>query len=102
MAVLVPLTVSFDPGFVVPIPTLPLELIRTRSTPPVLAPNVFAPGLNQPVSKSPAKLYVGVLEVPLPVCTRAPPVVGETIPAELKLKIFVPVAATPIVPADGL
>ncbi len=71
---------------VVPIPTLPLESIRTRSAPFVAAANVSAAGEKHPVFGSPLKLYVGFAALPVAVATSGPLAFGDCMPVELNSK----------------
>ena len=97
-----PATCNFVCGDVVPMPTLPIELIRTLSVPSVEAASVLAAGRNHPIPTSPAKLYVGAAAVPVLVATDAPPVTGEVSPVDVMLKIVDPPTVIPIAFADGL
>jgi hypothetical protein len=54
-----PITSSFPRGFVVPIPTLPLELSLIFSDPAVVIPRVSAAGRKSPVFSSQDQLKEG-------------------------------------------
>ena len=59
-----PTTCRAPAGLVVPIPTLPVEVMRIASTPPSANASVSAAGLNSPVFGSPSKLKLGAAAVP--------------------------------------
>jgi hypothetical protein len=75
------LTVNLSAGLLLPIPTLPLLLMRMASVPPSLNAMVSAAGDHMPVLVSPVNVYEGVPTAPKPFATLvalAAPRVGVT------------------------